>query len=126
MIVSSLASQLRTTNLEESIEFYLSKLGFELEFRYEDFYAGIKAGDQVFHLKLVDHKDPSIDFVRDGDHLHLYFVMDDIEIFAQELVGRGVRFLNRLNETAWGTKEFSVADNEGHVLYFGQNQQLNL
>ena len=34
-----------------------------LEFRYSDFYAGIRAGGQVVHLKLVDTTDPSIDFV---------------------------------------------------------------
>jgi catechol 2,3-dioxygenase-like lactoylglutathione lyase family enzyme len=121
MVISSVIPQLRTRNLAESIEFYVSKLGFMLEFKHEDFYAGIKAGDQLFHLKLVDDKDPSIDFVRDGGHLHLYFVTDDIEGLAQEVSASRVRILSELNETAWGTKEFSVADSEGHVLYFGQN-----
>ena len=54
MPVYGVIPQLRTTNLADSIDFYVSKLGFALEFQYSDFYAGIKVGQQSFHLKLVD------------------------------------------------------------------------
>ena len=46
--------QLRTTDLAASIRFYTEQLGFTLDFRYADFYAGVRAGGQVVHLKLVD------------------------------------------------------------------------
>lgn len=74
-------AQIRTTNIEESIKFYTG-IGLELEFRYEDFYAGIKAGDQSLHLKLVDEKDPSIDVVARDNHFHLYFETDAVEAMA--------------------------------------------
>ena len=122
MSVSGVITQIRTTDLEGSIDFYVSKLGFELEFRYQDFYAGIKAGDQIFHLKLVDEKDPSIDFVSKGDHLHLYFTTSDLERKAKQLEENGVLFLKRISETQWGKREFAVKDNQGHILYFGQDQ----
>ncbi len=54
MRIRALIPQLRTTDLEASIAFYTQVLGLELAFRYEDFYAGIRAGAQVFHLKRVD------------------------------------------------------------------------
>jgi len=54
MQTSSAIAQLRTTDLVESIRFYTTKVGLTLEFQYEDFYAGIRAGNQLFHLKLVD------------------------------------------------------------------------
>src|SRR5712691_11318307 len=72
MHISNAISQLRTTDLAGSIRFYTTKVGLTLEFRYEDFYAGIRAGRQLFHLKLVDEKDPSIEFVDKGEHFHLY------------------------------------------------------
>ncbi len=122
MSVTGVITQIRTTDLDESIDFYVSKMGLELEFRHEDYYAGIKAGDQLFHLKLIDAKDPSIDFVSKGNHLHLYFTTDDIEIKAKEIEENGVTFLNKIAETPWGTKEFSVCDSQGHILYFGQCQ----
>ena len=67
--ISGVIPQLRTTDLGGSIRFYTEQLGLTLEFRYEDFYAGIRAGHQVFHLKLVDQPDPSIDFVDRGESL---------------------------------------------------------
>ena len=48
MQILSAIAQLRTTDLAESIRFYTTKLRLALEFQYEDFYAGIRAGDQVF------------------------------------------------------------------------------
>ncbi len=122
MSVSGVITQIRTTDLEGSIDFYISKLGFELEFRYQDFYAGIKAGDQVFHLKLVDEKDPSIDFVSKGDHLHLYFPTNDLESKAKQLEQNGVLFHKGISENPYGTRDFAVKDNQGHILYFAQDQ----
>lgn len=67
MQISSVIAQLRTTDLASSIRFYTTKVGSTLEFQYQDFYAGIRAGGQLFHLKLVDKKDPSIEFVDKGN-----------------------------------------------------------
>ena len=100
MQISSAIAQLRTTDLDESIRFYTTKVGLTLEFRHEDFYAGIRAGDQVFHLKLVDQKDPSIDFVDEGEHFHLYLKTDDAAAAAEALKSKGVRLLTNLHETA--------------------------
>ncbi|MBT5445153.1 MAG: VOC family protein, partial [Gammaproteobacteria bacterium] len=37
----SYIAQLRTTDLEQALDFYTNTLGYKLTFRYEDFYAGI-------------------------------------------------------------------------------------
>lgn len=105
MAISSVIAQLRTTDLKQSIRFYTQEIGLTLEFQYEDFYAGIRAGDQVFHLKLVDEKDPSIRFVDDGEHFHLSFGTEDV------------------HETPWGTKEFAIKDDQGHTSYFGGSRE---
>jgi catechol 2,3-dioxygenase-like lactoylglutathione lyase family enzyme len=120
MTVSGVIPQLRTTNLEESIDFYVSKLGFALGFKHSDFYAGIKVGDQSFHLKLVDHTDPSIAYVAEEGHLHLYFTTDDVDGEAQRLRRNGVLLQGDIANTPWGTREFWVLDNQGHLLCFGQ------
>jgi catechol 2,3-dioxygenase-like lactoylglutathione lyase family enzyme len=118
--VTGVIPQLRTTDLAGSIDFYVATLGFELAFRYSDFYAGVTTGTQHIHLKLVDQPDPSIAFVSEEDHLHLYFTTDDVESEAARLKGQGVTFYKNLADTPWGTREFTVLDNQGHVLYFGQ------
>ena len=120
MAISSVITQLRTTNLGQSIRFYSEKVGLTLEFQYEDFYAGIRAGNQLFHLKLVDETDPSIEFVDKGDHFHLYFETDDAQAAADALKRNGVRLVKDVHDTPWGTREFAIKDDQGHTLYFGQ------
>jgi catechol 2,3-dioxygenase-like lactoylglutathione lyase family enzyme len=120
MRISNAIPQLRTTNLTESIRFYTSIVGLTLEFRYEDFYAGIRAGNTIFHLKLADEKDPSIDFVDKGEHFHLYLQTDGAAAAAEALQSKGVRIVKDVHDTAWGTREFVIKDDQGHTLYFAE------
>ena len=113
MRVEGVIPQLRTTNLEESLEFYTAKLGLEIAFQYGGFYAGLRAGGQVFHLKLADESDPSIPFVEHGDHFHLYFQTDDVEAMATMLRANGVPLVADVHKTDWGTRELVIRDNEG-------------
>jgi catechol 2,3-dioxygenase-like lactoylglutathione lyase family enzyme len=122
MQISSVVPQLRTTDLATSIEFYTTKLGFTLEFQYDDFYAGVRSGNYVVHLKLIDAPDPSIAFVDREEHFHLYFQTADVSAVARDLERRGVRLVQDVHETAWGTRECIIKDNAGHTLYFGQRQ----
>ena len=114
--------QLRTTDLAGSIRFYTKTLGLTLEFQYEDFYAGIRAGRQTFHLKLVDDKDPSIDYVTRGDHFHLYLETDDATATAEALRRAGVKLVRDVHDTPWGTRELALRDDQGHTLYFGESR----
>lgn len=123
MQISGAIAQLRTTDLAESIRFYTLKVGLALEFQFQNFYAGIRAGSQVFHLKLSDEKDPSIEFVEKGEHFHLYFHTDDASAAAATLKRNGVPLVKDVHETAWGTREFIVKDDQGHTLYFGERRQ---
>ena len=123
MSISRVVPQLWTTDLAASIRFYTTKLGLTLAFEYEDFYAGIGENGQRFHLKLVDQKDPSIDFVDKGGHFHLYFEVTDLATTAASLKSRGVDFVKDVHETSWGTRELVIKDDQGHILYFGENRQ---
>jgi catechol 2,3-dioxygenase-like lactoylglutathione lyase family enzyme len=122
MPISSVIPQLRTTDLPASIHFYTVRLGLTLDFVYEDFYAGIRAGGQVLHLKRVDETDPSIAYVDGGDHFHLYLETDDADATAATLTRNGVALVKPVHDTPWGTREFTVRDDQGHTLYFGQRK----
>jgi catechol 2,3-dioxygenase-like lactoylglutathione lyase family enzyme len=122
MPILSAIAQLRTTDLAGSIRFYTAKVGLTLAFQHEDFYAGIRAGDQLFHLKLVDEKDPSVAFVDRGEHFHLYLETEDAVAAGEALKEDGVPLVRDVHETAWGTKEFVVKDDRGRTLYFGQSR----
>lgn len=120
MTIKAIAPQLRTTDMVSTIRFYTEKLGFEVAFNFDDFYAGIRAGDNTVHLKLVDEQDPSIPFVDEGGHLHLYFETDDVSAVAERLKRNGVALVKDVHDTDWQTREIVLHDDQGHILYFGQ------
>ena len=90
MAITRIVPQLRTTDIASSIRFYTEKLGFSVDFNYQDFYVGIRAGSQLVHLKLVDKKDPSIPYVDEGGHIHLYIEITGVTAFAAQLRASGV------------------------------------
>src|SRR5688572_33437060 len=112
MAISGVIPQLRTTDLASSIQFYTNKLGLHLEFQYEDFYAGIRAGNQIIHLKLVDEKDPSIEFVANGEHFHLYLETTDVAATATVLKTNGIDLVKDVHDTPWGTREIVINDDQ--------------
>lgn len=120
MEIANFIPQLRTTDIKASIRFYTSLPGFTLEFLYDDFYAGIRAGRELLHLKRVDTRDPSIDDVLHGGHFHLYFAVADIMTAAKEVREAGVTFVKDVHHTDWSTREFIIEDDQGHTLYFGE------
>ena|SRR5688500_4819877 len=119
MRVLTIAPQLRTTDLDGSIRFYTERVGLELEFRYADFYAGIRSASGAFHLKFVDAPDPSIEFVEEGGHLHLYLGVDDVDAFAERLRSSGIELVQPPCNTDWSTRELVFHDDQGHTIYAG-------
>jgi GNAT superfamily N-acetyltransferase/predicted enzyme related to lactoylglutathione lyase len=117
--ISGVIPQLRTTDLRASIAFYTTQVGLTLDFQYSDFYASIRAGGHVFHLKLADERDPSIDFVDRGDHFHLYLETDDADAAAEVCRRNGVHIVKDAHDTPWGTRELVIKDDQGHTVYIG-------
>ena len=81
---------------------------------------GISTAGQTIHLKLVDEKDPSITYVDEGGHLHLYFETEGVADFAAQIKANGVPMVEEVHETEWSTREFVIHDDQGHTLYFGE------
>ena len=51
LTIKKMSPQFLVTDIDRSIEFYTKKLGFDVDFRYEDFYAGIIKDGYSIHLK---------------------------------------------------------------------------
>jgi catechol 2,3-dioxygenase-like lactoylglutathione lyase family enzyme len=119
-VIRGAAPQLRTTDLAASIRFYTEVLGLELAFEHGGFYAGLRAGATIIHLKHVDAPDPSIRFVADGGHLHLWLEAEDVDAVAARATAKGVALVAPPHDTAWGTRECVLRDDQGHTLHIGR------
>lgn len=115
MYITSLATQLRVANLDRALHFYTDTLGFVEEFRYRDVHAAVHAGGTSLHLKQVDTIDPSIEFVRNGDHLHLFVRVIDLEETFRELLGK-VEIVHPITTKTSGDREFTIRDPDGHTI----------
>ena len=119
-MITHLIPQLRTMDLASSVRFYTEKLGFTVEFSYGDVYVGLRVGDQLIHLKRVDEPDPSIRYVEEGGHLHLYLQVRDVADFAARLKSAGVTLVEDVHQTCWNTREIVIHDDQGHTLYLSE------
>ena len=120
MRIAGVIPQIRTTDLAGSIRFCTETVGLTLEFQYEDFYAGIQAGGQVFHQ--ARRSEGSIGRLRRPGRPLPPLPRD------RRRGGRGGgadetrdRPRDGFARHAWGTREFVIKDDQGHTLYFGQH-----
>lgn len=115
------APQFLVLDLQAACAFYVDKLGFRVEFTYDDFYAGVARDGIRIHLKLSDTPDPSRQAKQREDHLDVYITVEDVAALYAEYQSRGVVFAQPLEVKPWGMREFVVWDNSGFILHFGQD-----
>jgi catechol 2,3-dioxygenase-like lactoylglutathione lyase family enzyme len=115
--IKKMSPQLLVTDINRSIEFYTKKLGFDLDFRYDDFYSGIIKEGYSIHLKLGT---PSIEERENrtkNEDLDIIFSVDRIEDLFEQLSSKSVEFIQPLREKNYG-KEFYIADPDGYIIAF--------
>jgi predicted enzyme related to lactoylglutathione lyase len=115
--IKKMSPQLLVTDIEHSIEFYTKKLGFDLEFRYEDFYAGIIKDSCSIHLKSGKPLIRERKAKKENDDLDIVFSVEDVEDLYQEFVNRSVEIIQPLCNRPYG-REFYIADPDGYILAF--------
>jgi catechol 2,3-dioxygenase-like lactoylglutathione lyase family enzyme len=109
-----MSPQLPVADIGQSIEFYTKKLGFSLEFKYEDFYAGILKDGHSIHLKSGGPTDPD---AKNKDDLDITFSVDNIERLYEEFLNRSIEIVQPLRDMPYG-REFYIADPDGNRLAF--------
>ena len=115
--IKQMSPQFLVADIDRSIEFYTQKLGFDVDFRYEDFYAGIVKDGCSIHLK-TDH--PSFEerkSKKNNQDLDIVFSVDGIEDLCADLSGKFVEFTQPLRTMPYG-KEFYIADPDGYIIAF--------
>jgi len=115
--IKKMSPQFLVTDIERSIDFYIKKLGFDLEFRYEDFYAGIIKDGFSIHLKSGK---PSIEerkTKREKEDLDIVFSVEAVEDLYEEFMSKSIEIIQPLCDRPYG-KEFYIADPDGYILAF--------
>ena len=63
--------------------------------------------------------DPSVALVREGDHVHLYVRVTDLDAAFAELEGE-TEVVHPITTKPWGDREFTIRDPDGHTIYLAQ------
>jgi len=115
--IKKMSPQFLVTDLDQSIEFYTKKLGFDIDFRYEDFYSGVVKDGHSIHLKLGEPSGEERQNRRENEDLDVVFSVQGIEDLYEEYSARSVEFVQPLRDMAYG-KEFYIADPDGYIIGF--------
>ena len=115
--IKKMSPQFLVTDIERSIEFYTKKLGFELEFRYEDFYAGIIKDNYSIHLKSGNPSNEERKSKKENIDLDIVFSVEGVEDLYEEFANKSVEIIQPLCDRPYG-KEFYIADPDGYILAF--------
>ncbi|MFI5129086.1 MAG: VOC family protein [Chitinophagales bacterium] len=112
-----MSPQLLVVDIDRSIEFYTKKLGFDIDFRYEDFYAGIIKDGYSIHLKTGKPSIEERQNRRKNQDLDVVFSIEGIEDLYEELSNKSIEFTQPLRKMPYG-KEFYIADPDGYIISF--------
>jgi len=114
--IAGLSPQLLVINLDKTIEYY-ELLGFEVNFRYEDFYASVKKDGYSINLKLGKPVKEERERRLEDEDLDIVFSVEDIDKLYDVLRAFPVNIVQPLREMPYG-REFYLADPDGYLLGF--------
>jgi uncharacterized glyoxalase superfamily protein PhnB len=119
--IMAAAPQFLVEKLADSVAFYERRLGFTLDFVYENFYASVSRDRAVIHLKCAPKLEAERAHRKSGKHLDAYLVVSGVDELYAELVSRGAPIRTQLQRQPWGTRDFYVEDPDGHILCFSES-----
>ena len=109
---------LAVNNLDASVSFYVSKLGFVVVADF-DGWAFLSRDSIVLMLGQCKDEVPASSI---GDHSYFaYITTTDADSLFSEFSDKGVQIVKRLIEEPWGMKEFGIRTIDGHRIMFGQD-----
>jgi catechol 2,3-dioxygenase-like lactoylglutathione lyase family enzyme len=115
-------------DLQASLAFYTSRLGFEVAFtgggdgEGEDFYGGVQRDGVMIMLKAITpeiHPQPNHSR-HEWARWDAYVYTPDPDSLYSEYVAKGVPMHRPLADTGDGLRAFEIIDNSGYVICFGR------
>ncbi|HZP25076.1 MAG TPA: VOC family protein [Terriglobales bacterium] len=118
--LTGIAPQFLVDDLDRAIAFYRDKLGFELDFTYESFYAAVSRDGCAIHLKCAPKSSADRAQRKANEHLDAYISVSNIRDLFRELETRGANVIKPLTQEPWACLDFYVEDPDGYILCFSE------
>jgi len=118
--ITGIAPQFLVEDLERAIAYYCQKLGFGLDFKYEDFYAAVSRDGFAIHLKCAPKLPRDREDRKQNEHLDAYISVKGIRDLFREMQSRGAHVIRPLEQRPWACLDFYVEDPDGYVLCFSE------
>ena len=118
--ITGIAPQFLVDDLDRAIAYYRDRLGFEVEFTYQAFYAGVSRDGFAIHLKHAPKPTTDRAYRKQNEHLDAYISVSGIRGLFSELQARGAEVIKPLEERPWACLDFYVEDPDGYILCFSE------
>jgi catechol 2,3-dioxygenase-like lactoylglutathione lyase family enzyme len=118
-----MSPQFLVSDLNKSAEFYTKLLGFEVAFRYEDFYLEITRDGHSIHLKWTDSFETKKETKIANEKLDLLFSVDQIVDLYEDLRYKPIEITQALRDMPYG-REFYISDPDGYLIAFVEEKNI--
>lgn len=108
------ATTFHVSDLDASIAYYTTVLGFSERFRFGD-YAGVEYEDIQIHLSGPNATNKRL--VGQGG---IYIFCDDVDSFFSEVSAKGASIQGPPKNYEYGMRDFVIEDPDGNLLGIGQ------
>jgi catechol 2,3-dioxygenase-like lactoylglutathione lyase family enzyme len=121
--LTSLSPQFLVDDLPAAVAYYRDRLGFELEFVYESFYASVSRNGLSIHLKCGPKSAADRTHRKENEHLDAYLGVRGVNALFDELTSKGANIIRSLEKRPWACTDFYVEDPDGYILCFSEEDR---
>ena len=118
-VINYVAPVFRVAELPRSLAFYRDRLGFEIDFVYEGFYASVCRDGCRIHLKCATPVARDQASLEREEHIDACAVVSGVEALAAAFAQAGAAFAVALRHMPYGI-ECYVRDPDGYIIGFVQ------
>lgn len=118
MIMFASATTFHVADVEASLSYYISVLGFYERFRYGE-YAGVENGTVQIHLA-----GPGATNKRDAGQSGVYIFVDECDAYYAEITAKGAKTQTPPQDQEYGMRDFIIEDLDGNLIGIGKKLRM--